>query len=246
MYRALTASFSASSLTVVLGPNGSGKSTLLRDLAGLRRLAGGEIWLNDQVLASWSAADRARRIAYLPQRTTLEHDMPVSVVVLLGRAPYIGRFAAPGRGDHERVRAALERVGLTAEATRDVHSLSGGEFQRVMLARMLVSEAEVLVLDEPTAALDIGHALSFLALCRQLAASGATVVLAMHELELARRHADQAILLTGDGEGRAHVGAPAEVLTPATLEPVFAVRVRERDGQLRFDLPPASADEGSA
>ncbi len=238
LYRELDLSFKECSLSAVIGPNGAGKSTLLRDLAGLRALAGGSVCLEGQVLTSYPAAARARRIAYLPQRTTLEHDMSAFEVVLLGRAPHVGRFAAPAPRDRERAAEALAQVGLEREASRGVQTLSGGEFQRVMLARMLASEAEILILDEPTAALDIGHALAFLELCRGLAGAGRTLIVAMHALELARRYADQVVLLTGAGDGGAHVGATASVLTPALLEPVFGVTVRAlEDGQLRFELP---------
>jgi iron complex transport system ATP-binding protein len=245
LYRGVNLSFAASSVTAVIGPNGAGKSTLLRDLAGVRALAGGEVVLDGRALADYSPIERARRIAYLPQRTSLEHDMPVREIVSLGRAPYVGRFAAPSDRDREIVGRALSQVGLDPLADRPVHSLSGGEFRRVMLARMLATEAQVLVLDEPIAALDIGHALAFLGLCRRLARDGATVIVAIHELDLARRYADESVLLTGDPRGVVHVGSAREVIVPALLEPVFEVAVTERAGHLHFSsLRSADAREG--
>ena len=235
LYRGLDLDLPAGALTVLVGPNGAGKSTLLRDLAGLRAPQEGEIWLMDQPLARLRPAERARRLAYLPQDTPLVHDLPVADVVLLGRAPYLPRLGAPRPEDHAAVADALAAVGLADAGARGVLGLSGGERQRVMLARMLATGAPLLLLDEPTSGLDIGQALAFLALCRRLAEGGAAVAAAIHDLDLARRHADRAVLLPGDGEGRARVGDPAEVLGGPALAAVFGVAARELDGHLVFD-----------
>jgi len=132
------------------------------------------------------------------------------------------------------VSEALARVDAAAVAERPLSTLSGGERQRVMLARLLATGAEILLLDEPTTALDIGHALRLLALCRDLAADGAAVVLALHELELARRYAERAVCLGVGPDGEQRHGATAEVLVPEILGPVFDVDVHEHADGLSF------------
>ena len=219
-------------VTAVVGPNGAGKSTLLRLLAGLDAPQAGHMLLGDDDLRALPPRLRARRLAYLPQRTSLAYDLTVRELVLLGRSPYLPAFGAPAASDHAAVAAALARVDLQPLADRGARSLSGGELQRVMLARMLASEAGVLVLDEPTAALDIGHALAFLGHLRSLAGEGAAVVLALHDLDLARRFTDHAILL---GSGAALAGPVEHVLSARHLGPAFGVTVRELGEHLVFE-----------
>jgi iron complex transport system ATP-binding protein len=218
----------------LVGPNGSGKSTLLRCLAGLRSAEEGTVHLGDRALADVPGRDRAKRIAWLPQLTPLYHDLRARQVVMLGRAPHLSRWTGPRTNDERRVDEALARVDATAVAERSISTLSGGERQRVMLARLLATGAEILLLDEPTTALDIGHALDLLALCRDLAEGGAAVVLAMHELELARRYADHAVCLGTGPDGEHRCGTAKDVLTPAILGPVFDVDVHEHADGLSF------------
>ncbi|MCB9701374.1 MAG: ABC transporter ATP-binding protein [Myxococcales bacterium] len=231
LYRGLDRTLEASTVTVLVGPNGAGKSTLLRDLAGLRAPAEGRVTLGGADLHRLAPGERARQIAYLPQHTPLAHDLGAAEVVMLGRTPYLGRFTGPGPEDTSVVAAALARVGLADAARRRLSTLSGGERQRVMLARMLATGAPILLLDEPCAGLDIGHALAFLALCRDLARGGATVLVALHDLDLARAHADHALVL-GDPAGRVVAGEAAAVLAPATLGPLFGVEISEVGGHL--------------
>ena len=220
-------------ITAVVGPNGAGKSTLLRLLAGLDSPQHGSVHLGDDDLRALPARLRARRLAYLPQRTDLAYDLRLHELVLLGRAPYLPAFGSPAASDLAAVDAALTRVGLHPLRDRSARSLSGGERQRLMLARMLVSDARVHILDEPTAALDIGHALAFLAHLRRLADEpGAAVILALHDLDLARRFTDHAVLLGGD---RVLTGPVEHVLSASNLGPAFGVTVHERDGHLLFD-----------
>ncbi|MEZ4382009.1 MAG: ABC transporter ATP-binding protein [Nannocystaceae bacterium] len=233
LYRDLDAAFPPSTVTAIVGPNGAGKSTLLRDLAGLRRPQRGDVRLGDAPVSAQGPLTRARALAYLPQSTPLAYDLSVAEVVMLGRTPFLARFAGPGAEDHAAVERALDRVGLRVAASRPLSSLSGGERQRVMLARMLATEAPVLLLDEPTAALDVGHALAFMDLCRELADGGRAVVAALHDLDLARRSADAA-LVVGARDGAVAVGTAAQVLTPQLLGPLFAVDILERDGHLLF------------
>lgn len=213
-------------ITVLVGPNGSGKTTVLRTLVGLREPSAGRVTLDGTAIDALPRRERARAIAYLPQSTPLYHDLTVSQLVGLGRLPHAGPLGTPHPDDGEAIRTALADVGLAALAGRGVFSLSGGEFQRTLLARMLATRAPVLVLDEPTTALDIGQALDFLEQCRTLAARGNRIVLAVHDLELARRYADTAVLLAADGSGAVDVGPPAEALRPERLAEVFRVSVR--------------------
>jgi len=241
LYRGLEASFAPATVTALVGPNGSGKTTLLRDLAGLRRPASGSVTLGGAPLADQRPAERARVLAYLPQATPLAYDLRAREVVMLGRSPFLSRFAGPSPADHQLVADALVRVGLAGAGERRTSSLSGGERQRVMLARLLATQAPLLLLDEPTAALDVGHALAFMDLCRELAAAGTTVIAALHDLDLARGSADAAIVLGSEG-GAAITGASSAVLTPTILGPIFAVELRESDGHLVFErsLQPAA------
>jgi iron complex transport system ATP-binding protein len=240
LYRELDLSFAAGTVTAVVGPNGSGKSTFLRDLAGLNAPDEGLVRLGEALVFDMTPREKARRIAYLPQITPLYHDLRVDELVMLGRAPHLGRFVMPGERDHFLVDAALDTVGLRGLARRGVFSLSGGEYQRVMLARMLATDAPVLLLDEPTAALDIGHALAFLELCRKLAGEGRSLAVAMHDLELARRYADAAVCLRNEPGGCTDVGAAAEVLTPEVLAPVFGVTIQCGPEGLVFSPGPPS------
>jgi iron complex transport system ATP-binding protein len=200
----------------------------LRKLAGLEPTDAGEVTLDGHPLLALAPRERARRIAYLPQTTELYHDLRVRDLVRLGRAPHLGRFASPSDEDEAQVERALERVGVHALAERGLSTLSGGERQRVMLARMLATATPILVLDEPTTALDVGHALHFLELCRALAREGSTLVIAMHDLDRARDYADQAVCLGFEG-GSASAGPVDEVLDPDRLAGLFGVRAERAE-----------------
>ena len=221
-------------LLVLVGPNGSGKTSLLRALLGLARASEGRVTLAGRGVVDEPARRRARSLAWLPQRSEIPWSMTSASLVMLGRAPHLAALAGPGDDDHRAVEQALERVGARALHDRDVRTLSGGELQRVLLARLLATQTPFLLLDEPTTALDVGHALALLELCRELTASGCSVVASLHELELARRYGDRALLLHGDEGGSFSLGPVDEVLTPARLREVFGVEVTLAGGQLRF------------
>lgn len=214
----------------IVGPNGAGKSTLLRCLAGLRACDHGHVALGGIPLDSLDPRDRARRLSYLPQATPLHHDLCVEDVVMLGRLPHLPRFGRPRRADRDAVDQALVRVELTALRRRLLSSLSGGERQRVMLARMLAGRAPVLLLDEPTTALDLGHAIAILEFCERLAEDGHAIAIAIHDLTLVRRFAGMAVCLTTHGSHR--VGPAEDVLHPDVLGPVFGVELGLSQGQL--------------
>lgn len=244
LYRHLTHDFPESKFSVLIGPNGSGKSTLLRQLAGVSVEAShqssawreGDVSLGEQSLRHIAAVDRARQVAYLPQHTPLYHDLSVRAVVMLGRSPYLHRFAPPSSTDEEAVRDALADVGAADLIDRRVMTLSGGERQRIMLARMLAAQVPLLLLDEPTTALDIGHALDFLELCRRLVSKGTTIIMAIHDLNLARRYADSAVCLTNKVSGETVRGTAAEVLSADVIGEIFAVNARPQDANFDTDL----------
>ena len=214
----------------IVGPNGSGKTTLLRTLAGLLPYTG-SLAVRGRDLRLWRGQDRAREIALVRQQTDLPFAFSVREVVAMGRAPHLGWLSPLAAGDKQAVSNAITDLALDALALRPVNALSGGEQQRVLLAQALAQEAPLLLLDEPTAHLDVRHRLDVLDRVRRLvsasgetaSAGGAkTVVAAMHDLEWAARYADRLVVLHG---GRiAAEGAPADVLTPALLGDVFGVR----------------------
>jgi iron complex transport system ATP-binding protein len=193
----------------LIGPNGAGKSTMLKTAVGVAD-HGGTISLGN---------GRRRMgidVAWMPQRPSLPEEMGVADYVLLGRTPHIGHLGSESRRDLESARAALERLDLGPLARRPLGTLSGGEAQRAVLARALAQEAPVLLLDEPTANLDIGHAVEVLEVLDELRSQeGLTVITAVHDLTLAGRFADRLALLA-NGAIVAD-GDPAEVLTEQLL-----------------------------
>ncbi|GAB5534324.1 MAG: ABC transporter ATP-binding protein [Rubricoccaceae bacterium] len=204
----------------LIGPNGAGKTTLLRTLIGLLPYSG-TLQLAGRSLTDWSARDRAKEIALVRQQTPLAVDFTVTEIVALGRAPHLGWMDTLADADRQRVDAALDALDLHELVDRPVPSLSGGEQQRVFLAQALAQDAPLLLLDEPTAHLDIRHQLDLMRRVQRLADQGRTVIAAIHDLELAARFADR-ILMLADGHMVAD-GTPEEVLTPARLRNVFGV-----------------------
>ncbi|MBL8568930.1 MAG: ABC transporter ATP-binding protein [Phreatobacter sp.] len=216
----VSAAVPAGNLTVIVGPNGAGKTSLLRAFAGLL-LHGGTISLDGIDIAGLAAGERARRIGYLPQRAEFAWALPVRDAVGLGRLPHGDPFGRLSATDRAAVDAAMERLDLIGFASRPVTELSGGERARVMLARVLATGAPLLVLDEPTAALDAAHQFEVMDLMRALAGEGRTVVAVLHDLTMAARFADRILVL--DGGRAAAFGAPDQVLTEARLAEVFGL-----------------------
>jgi iron complex transport system ATP-binding protein len=207
----------------IIGPNGAGKTTLLRAIAGLVASAG-ELRIDGTAVARMRPRERARLVAYAPQTPDLPGDMTVREYVLLGRTPYISYFGQESREDRSIVTEALDRLDLTGFAERRLGHLSGGERQRVVLGRTLAQRAKVLLLDEPTTALDLGHQQQVLELVDRLRlADGLTVVSTLHDLALAAQYAESMLLL--DRGRTAASGAPAEVLTEQTISAGFGARV---------------------
>ncbi|TDB92148.1 ABC transporter ATP-binding protein [Actinomadura sp. 7K534] len=218
----------AGSWTAVIGPNGAGKSTLLRAVLGLVP-SEGEVTVAGVDLGKLKPRQRARMIAYTPQSPNLPVGMTVFDYTLLGRSPYIPHLGREGARDRAVTAEVLDRLDLTAFAARRLGHLSGGERQRVVLARALAQQTPVLLLDEPTAALDIGHQQQVMELIDRLRLSDElTVVTTIHDLTLAGQYADRLVLISG---GRVAVaGEPAQVLTRSAVEEHFDARVRVTPG----------------
>lgn len=211
-------------LLCLVGPNGSGKTTLGRALLGLVPLDRGQVTLDERPIATWSAAERAKRIGLLPQREDHPFAWRVEEVVSFGRYAWMAPLAPLGKRDREVIARSMERADVRGLATRRVDTLSGGEWQRVRIARALAQEPTVLVLDEPTAALDLSHEMEVFELVRGLTRDGLAAVVVTHELNLAARFADRIVLLE---RGRvAAAGLPNEVIEAGLLTRVFGWPVR--------------------
>jgi iron complex transport system ATP-binding protein len=214
------ASFSAEEggITALVGPNGSGKSTIVRALLGREPLESGRILLDGSDRASIRQREFARRVAVVPQREEAVFPLEVREYVALGRYPY-SRGLTSSPDDAAAIERAVERAEVGTLLDRRTDELSGGEWQRVRVARALAQETAMLVLDEPTTFLDIAHEMSLLELVHSLAAGGMAVLMVSHQLNLVARFASRMVLLS-----RGSVvadGAPADVMDAATLEAVY-------------------------
>ena len=209
-------------LTGLVGPNGSGKTTLLRTICGYLPYTG-SLRLHDREIRDWSTRELARNLAVVRQASSLSFDFAVTEIVRLGLLPHKGMLEGHSKHDLERLHAALTQVDLQGFASRRMHSLSGGEQQRVYLAQALLQDANVLLLDEPMTHLDVSHQFRFLHVIQELVAMGRCVVVVFHDLELAARFSDNMLVLQ---EGRlVAAGPPSTVLTQSLLSDVFRMRV---------------------
>jgi len=209
----------AGRVTAVVGPNGSGKSTLVRALLRRVPLGGGHITVGHDALSSLDARTFARRVAVVPQREEVQLALPVHEFVLLGRHVHLGSFTPISAHDRAAVRDALDRAGMLHLADRRTDTLSGGEWQRVRIARALAQESPTLVFDEPTTFLDIAHEMAVFELLDALARDGRTVLLISHQLNLVARFASHIVLLSN---GRvAAAGSANDVMRGDILETVY-------------------------
>ena len=206
-------------ITAVVGPNGSGKSTIVRTLIRRVPVRDGRITVNGRPLSAASGPELARRVAVVTQREDLTFPVLVSDYVALGRFPHLGLWHAAGASDESAIAAAMRTAAVEELALRRVDTLSGGEWQRVRLARALAQGGDVLVLDEPTTFLDIGHEMAVFELLERLAQGGQTILLVSHELNLVARFASHMVLLD---HGRVVAdGSPTDVMQASVLERVY-------------------------
>lgn len=212
-------SVEAGELVCVTGPNGSGKSTLLRGMLGLLKPVRGTATVDGRDIGQWEPAELAATVGVVPQREEITFPLKVSETVMMGRYARLGPLSAIRAEDREAVGRALQRCDVAHLSERRVDQLSGGEWQRVRLARALAGEPRALVLDEPTTSLDVRHEMELFELVRSLADQGMAALIITHGLNLAARFAHR-ILLMSEGKTAA-LGAPGEVLIASTLSRVF-------------------------
>lgn len=209
----------------LLGPNGSGKTSLLDLMSGVAAAQNGHVHFRGREVRSYTKAALAREMAIVPQDLSIGFDYSVFDVVLMGRHPFIPRFARPTQTDIDLVESALSEMDIGHLRRRSVMQLSGGEKQRVLVARALAQNTAVLLLDEPTASLDIRHTLDImLALRQRVSANAVTVIATIHDLDLAAVFCDELIVLSG---GRLYGHGPvSSIMTERLIQEVFAAEAR--------------------
>ena len=218
----ITLTVQPGSVVALIGPNGAGKSSLIRAISGTLPLQSGHITIRDQEVSHLSPQQRARWMAVVPQARNLPGAFTAFETVAFGRTPYLNWFGQLSKSDEEAVTQAMRRTGSAELADRQVGELSGGEQQRLLVARALAQSAPYLLMDEPTTHLDLQHQLGVLNLVRDLAhQDGLAVLLALHDLNLVARFADQVALLVG-GEIQAY-GEPGDVLNASQLSQAYHV-----------------------
>ncbi len=223
----------AGDFVAVVGPNGSGKSTLIKCLNGILKTKHGAVCIDNSPLNSYGARALAQKIAFVPQHEYIANPLTVFDTVLLGRKPYI--HFKPSKKDLAIVEKLLNELDLADFALKNIDTLSGGQRQRVFIARALAQDPEVLLLDEPTANLDLKHQLEVLDLLNLLAKSGLTIVMALHDINLAIRYCSKTIMLKS---GQIVASGGNEVYTAANLEMLFDIKVKLiQDNEAIFVIP---------
>jgi iron complex transport system ATP-binding protein len=221
----------------LLGPNGSGKSTLIDLLSGYLQPVTGAIRLNGAVLQSMKRMELATMLTVVPQKFAFNFDFDVYDTVMMGRYPHIPRLSSPTREDHLRVVESLSLLDIEHLAGRSIRKLSGGESQRVMLARALVQDTEFILLDEVTANLDINHAIAIMRTMKALVETGKTVIAALHDLNMALGFCDQVLVLNG---GRLHrQGSALDVINDELISDIYQVSsevIKGNDGNVHLSF----------
>lgn len=227
----LSLAVEANTITSILGPNGGGKTTLLHLALGWLRPSAGQIRLDGKPLSAYSRRELGRWLGLVPQNEHIPFEFSLLEYVVLGRAPHLKPLEMPGEIDCQVAMQALERVGMAELSSRSVTRLSGGELQLVTVARSLAQQPRLLLLDEPTAHLDLNNKIRLITLLGELAASGVTILLTTHEPEIAAAISTHLVLMR---DGRVlQQGAIEDALTPEALSKTYQVpvRVREVDGR---------------
>ena len=206
-------------LTALAGPNGSGKSSIVRALLGRADVVKGSVAVANSDVRTLSLTELARRVAVVPQREEASFPIQVREYVALGRYPHLGLWRTATKVDEMAVSDALDQAGVAELADRDTDALSGGEWQRVRIARALAQKAPALVLDEPTTFLDVAHEMAIFELLSSLARSGLAVLLVSHQLNLVARFADTIVLLNAGKISTS--GAPRDVMKADRLESIY-------------------------
>ena len=205
---------------IIIGPNGSGKTTLMKLMAGLEKPPAGKLSILEREIQNYRKKDLAQKIAFVPQDVPTDFPFSVTEVVLMGRSPYQGTLGLERAGDVEKAQQALTFTGIAHLAKRKLSALSGGERQRVFIARAICQEPEIMLLDEPTASLDLAHQIRIMDLMEKLQQEKkVTIVMVSHDLNLAAMYGTK-LLLLNKGEV-AEIGRPKEVLTFKTLEAAY-------------------------
>lgn len=231
--RDISHQFEKGSFTAVMGPNGSGKTTLIRLINGMLEPGEGRVTVMGRSTTDYNARDLAKEMAYVPQMQQNVFPATVFDTVLLGRNPYI-RWS-PGRDDQRIAAEILVELGLKDFALKDINKLSGGQRQRVFIARALAQQPSVILLDEPTASLDMRHQHEVLQLLRKLAESGITVVMAIHDLNLALKYCSKFMILD---RGVLVSAGEKDIFREKLLEEVYRVRIKiAREGEQTYILP---------
>ena len=216
VFEELTFDVDPATFFIVIGPNGSGKTTLIKALAGLKPVTSGEISIDGHPLARYKRKELARKVAYVSQSIADDSPFTVKEVVLMGRSPYLGILGVEGEADLALAGQAIEYVGLSHLADRPVCNLSGGERQRTQIARAICQQPDLILLDEPTAALDLAHQIRMMEILVRLKNDqGTTVVMVSHDINLAAMYADRLLLLVN---GKiAAIGPPQRVVDEKIL-----------------------------
>ncbi|MBC8488866.1 MAG: ABC transporter ATP-binding protein [Bacteroidetes bacterium] len=219
----------AGEFTAFVGPNGSGKSTLLKCIDRILIPDNGEILFNDQDISNYSREKVAKIIAYVPQNEGNIYPVTVFDAVLLGRKPYVNW--APSKNDFDKTAEVIEKLDLEDIALKEIYKLSGGQRQRVYIARALAQEPKVLLLDEPTANLDLRHQLEVLEILKLLSEKGITIIIAIHDLNMAVKFCSKFIMLN---EGEIFATGGKEIITSGNIKKLYRVKVKiiNEDGEI--------------
>ena len=230
-------------ILTLIGPNGAGKSTILRSIARQLTLMDGNVWLEEQSIGSMTGTELSQKMAVVLTDKLRTELMTCEDVVATGRYPYTGRFGVLTEADHQVVREAMELVHVTELRDMDFAHISDGQRQRVMLARAICQEPEIIILDEPTSYLDVKYKLEFLSTLQELRnKKKLTVIMSLHELELAQKVSDKILCINGKYVER--FGTPEEIFTPGYLSHLFAISTGSFDEENgSMELAPV---EGSA